>query len=679
MASRSRSGQSDGRISQSQKQAQQSILDYNNRNKTDTTNIVFGKSAEDLTKQLKEFTNELKKSTATGKQQQELTKEYIAQLKKTNSLSDYQNKLFDKQIKELEKESKRSGEQGAGQQFAQGLLDKLEKTLKSISDTADSFVDKIETQAEQIANSSIKVNANLDGTNTTYQNINRALTDTFGSSGSVKVSDIMQNVAILTSQGITNNVEQRAYLMTIKDGIAETFSATDSTLLRLIKLQGEDSTAHRLTLQASLKEYLNDMYNNSEALSKTISATTNALVEAMSLQSSSSALDLESTMQKWTSSLYEEGMSESTVSLMAQTIGNIASGNIRDINSSMQSLMILSANRSGLDYGDLLTGGLSSDQTNLLMYNAVKYLSDIYSSNQNNNVVLSEYANLFGIKVSDLVGAYNSSDVLGDILGTTISTSDETLATYMNKYSSYLNMAPATIMGNWLSNVQYGLASNLANNPSQYIASRVMGMLYDVLPEGGDISALIKAGVSAVRLGNTIIDSSAVTSLGSFWKQLSGFGNDLLGVAQTITGVNTLGEYNTLMNTNYTGRSISGNLNTGSSAFNTTKSTSITVSDLSNTIDTLESQRTANDIWEFLANDAVMVTASPVDSSSGALSYIVEYNKRTAIATELIATYFVDNGPMEMLIGTILSQYSSAYSGYAKTQGVESSYNMNGL
>ena len=206
MASRSRSGQSDGRISQSQKQAQQSILDYNNRNKTDTTNIVFGKSAEDLTKQLKEFTNELKKSTATGKQQQELTKEYIAQLKKTNSLSDYQNKLFDKQIKELEKESKRSGEQGAGQQFAQGLLDKLEKTLKSISDTADSFVDKIETQAEQIANSSIKVNANLDGTNTTYQNINRALTDTFGSSGSVKVSDIMQNVAILTSQGITNNV-----------------------------------------------------------------------------------------------------------------------------------------------------------------------------------------------------------------------------------------------------------------------------------------------------------------------------------------------------------------------------------------------------------------------------------------------------------------------------------------
>ena len=98
MASRSRSGQSDGRISQSQKQAQQSILDYNNRNKTDTTNIVFGKSAEDLTKQLKEFTNELKKSTATGKQQQELTKEYIAQLKKTNSLSDYQNKLFDKQI-----------------------------------------------------------------------------------------------------------------------------------------------------------------------------------------------------------------------------------------------------------------------------------------------------------------------------------------------------------------------------------------------------------------------------------------------------------------------------------------------------------------------------------------------------------------------------------------------------
>lgn len=67
----------------------------------------------------------------------------------------------------------------------------------------------------------------------------------------------------------------------------------------------------------------------------------------------------------------------------------------------------MSANRAGLNYGTLLTNGLNSSETNTLLKSLIQYVQEI--SNSNNNVVKSAYANLFGVKISDMA-AFNNLD-----------------------------------------------------------------------------------------------------------------------------------------------------------------------------------------------------------------------------------------------------------------------------
>ena len=75
-----------------------------------------------------------------------------------------------------------------------------------------------------------------------------------------KQSDFSANVKSLVERGIAFDLEQRAFLMTIQDKIANTFNVADGTLLRLIRIQQEDSTAGRLGMESALNAFLNNMY-----------------------------------------------------------------------------------------------------------------------------------------------------------------------------------------------------------------------------------------------------------------------------------------------------------------------------------------------------------------------------------------------------------------------------------
>ena len=104
-----------------------------------------------------------------------------------------------------------------------------------------------------------------------------------GVSPFVKQENIVSNLETLVGKGISYNIEQRAFLMTVKDKIATTFDAADGTLLRLIRIQQADSTAGRLGMESALNAFLNEMYETSEYLTDLASTVRGSLDEVEAL------------------------------------------------------------------------------------------------------------------------------------------------------------------------------------------------------------------------------------------------------------------------------------------------------------------------------------------------------------------------------------------------------------
>ena len=91
---------------------------------------------------------------------------------------------------------------------------------------------------------------------------------------------------------------QRAFLQTISDKIANTFNAADGTLLRLIRIQQQDSTAGRLGMESALNAFLNNMYETSEYLNGIAESVRGSLEEAQALMGAAQATELEWQVQK---------------------------------------------------------------------------------------------------------------------------------------------------------------------------------------------------------------------------------------------------------------------------------------------------------------------------------------------------------------------------------------------
>ena len=83
----------------------------------------------------------------------------------------------------------------------------------------------------------------------------------------------------------------------------------------------------------------------------------------------------------------------------------------------------MAASRGGLDYASMLTQGASAQQVNALLSNVVKYIQEIGSTQ--NLAVRSQYAQMFGMTISDMTALLNlSSADLVDISNNMLSYSD---------------------------------------------------------------------------------------------------------------------------------------------------------------------------------------------------------------------------------------------------------------
>ena len=124
------------------------------------------------------------------------------------------------------------------------------------------------------------------------------ITGVAGVSPLVKQEALSERVTQMVSQGIAFNVEQRAALDVLKDKIATTFDAANGTLLRLVRVQQQDTTAARLGMESALTAFLNNMYETTEYMQGLAVTVKGSLEEAMSLMSGENALSFEYQIQK---------------------------------------------------------------------------------------------------------------------------------------------------------------------------------------------------------------------------------------------------------------------------------------------------------------------------------------------------------------------------------------------
>lgn len=226
----------------------------------------------------------------------------------------------------------------------------------------------------------------------------------------VKQSDLANKVKDMVGQGIAFNVEQRAAMDVLKDKIATTFNAANGTLLRLVRIQEQDTTAGRLGMEAALNAFLNNMYETTEYMNSIATQVKSSLEEAMSLMTGENALSFEYQVQKWLGSLYSTGMSDQAVQGLGGVLGKLAAGQLESItNGGQGNLVIMAANQAGLSVADILSNGLNSDTANTLMNSMVDYLAKIYQEAGGSRVIQQQMASIYGMTASDLKAAVNLS------------------------------------------------------------------------------------------------------------------------------------------------------------------------------------------------------------------------------------------------------------------------------
>lgn len=363
-----------------------------------------------------------------------------------------------------------------------GVNNGMKELMSAISDMAK----QLEQQMDDIASKKSAIDTRLQGSSNDkrmgsyWDQMTKDITGFAGISPLIKQSAVADRVADMVGKGIAFNVEQRAVLDVVKDKIATTFDAANGTLLRLVRIQQQDTTAGRLGMESALTAFLNNMYETTEYMQGLANTVKGSLEEAMSLMTGENALSFEYQIQKWLGSLSSVGMSDSAVQGLAGVLGQVASGKLEGVTSGGQgNLVIMAANQAGLNMSDILNKGLDQNTTNSLMNAMVDYLAKIYTDAGDSKVIQQQIASVYGLSASDLKAAVN------------LSSSRQAVARDGLDYNSAMgrlysmagSMGSRTSLGEQLSNmwenVKYSMSAGMANNPITYSLFKMSGMLKD--------------------------------------------------------------------------------------------------------------------------------------------------------------------------------------------------------
>ena len=410
----------------------------------------------------------------------------------------------------------------AGDILKENAQEAFDEATTALFNATDAAVDKVMSTFTQYQT---QIDARIQGTGKTFTTLQDKLTSAVGITPFFKTEDLLKNLNETVENGIAYDVEQRAFLQTVSDKIATTFDAFESSLTRIIRIQQSDSTAARLGLEAYLTRYLNSNFADTSYLNSLYDQVQGNLLEAMALQGTTDAVSFEYQIQKWLGSLYSVGFSDSTISALSQALGNLGSGNVSALNgTAMQNLLVMAAANSGLDYGQLLINGLNESNVNTLLESVVTYLQDIAQSN--NQVVLSQYAEVFGVQVSDLVAALNiNTEAIKDSTLNYSQTIDE-LGGQLNSLAS--RMTIPQMLENVFANAQFSLGQGIAESPAMYAIYKITSLIQS--HTGGINIPFISAFGTGVDLNTTVenlikLGVIGISSIGMIGDVISGIGS----------------------------------------------------------------------------------------------------------------------------------------------------------
>lgn len=410
------------------------------------------KENERLNKVLNEIASKLSKSTELEKEGKD---KEAAQLKKEA------DKLADSALKDERQRQFLS-------EFKNNVKDQLGKTVSAIANLGTALSSEVNRVIDMYSKYYSSVNTRLQGTNKTFFELEKTIRGNIGLANPfVRAQSVMENMNALVSQGIATNIEQRAFLGGLSEKIATTFEYNNETLLRLARLQRIDSTGLRLGMEASINRFLNANFQNTEYLNQTFNNVSAALLEASSQMGPEEAVSFEASIHKWLGSLVSLGMSDSTATTLASALGALSAGDINALQSNQfNSLLTLAASRSGEDYADLIIHSLDESKTNKLLIEVVGFLKEISMSS--NQVLKSQYAQTFGLTLSDLRAIQNINTnqlQLESIKDTTFTPRNmeaylAQMAGSVLKRTSFADMLKIA-----MDNVMFSTSANIANNP----------------------------------------------------------------------------------------------------------------------------------------------------------------------------------------------------------------------
>ena len=325
------------------------------------------------------------------------------------------------------------------------------------------------------------IEARLQETGSGYDEIAKTLKSTLAVSPFVKQKDVIAKINDAVSKGIAYNVEQRAFLETVKDKIVATFDAFDSNLMRIIRLQQADTTAARMGMEANLLKFFNSTFSDNSYLTEGYDDVSKALIDANAQMSRDMSIAFEYNVQKWLGSLSSLGFGTETINKIAEGVNYLGSGNVQALSgdTELMNLMAMSANRAGYSISDLLVQGIDDSSVNELLKSMVEYLAEI--AEDNNAVVKAAYGDVFNFSQSDLraIKNLNKSDI------SNIYKQEMSYTTAMDEIQSQLysvgsRLSTTEMIDNVFDNFIYTAGESIANNMVTAVTWKMLTALEEV-------------------------------------------------------------------------------------------------------------------------------------------------------------------------------------------------------
>lgn len=386
----------------------------------------------------------------------------------------------------------------------------------------------IESGASLYATYMSKVDARIQGayTGLSFETLIDMVNRNLSGNPYLKYEDVVDKMASLIDKGVVSNVAQRAFLATISDKIATTFDAMDDTLLRIVRIQRTDTTAERLGMEAELTKLFNYYFSDTSYLSEAFDSVTSALLDVSAQLGAIGGVELEYQVQKWLGSMGSSGVSESTVSAIAGAINALGTGDVDYLtsNTEMQNLLVLSMNRAGLDYGELLVNGINSLDVNDLLYNMLLYIRETVSGA--NNVVKRKYAELFGLTMADITAIENMNNAQIAELYTQAMTAGDMMTSLDEQLAQVPNRLHfSELLDNIIKNTVTTAGMSIANSSVAYTTYKIADLVEGVT--GGIKIPYISVLGSGVQLPNSIEEyiKIGVTGMGLMTSLFSAVGN----------------------------------------------------------------------------------------------------------------------------------------------------------